>query len=351
MFQKRLSIATSGDESASPPIPRSITESPTQEPSTNTSSLGSEKSDKVIIVKKLEPTPTADLDRSNDKVYDCTTSVVRAVMLLSQGVQQSKADQYLELVRKVGVELRSLLSSVDALVDILPANAHREVEMAHKVLSKDMADLVSAMKLAQNYSSTTLDAEYRRGMLSAAHVLAMDGKNLLDVIDSIRVRYPHIDSQICDKYHSNDSELSRQSLPDTRLHSSHSGDHMLRRSQSIERSEAVFKQSQSGDVLNRLGQSVDRALPYSPSDVGLTCISSLERGHRMLTNSLERNTNPRRQFVGSNSLERKRPIPCSSSFQSSGSLPPIQMSQSVGHKRLDGDLAEGQDGGEGMTKS
>jgi focal adhesion kinase 1 len=78
------------------------------------------------------------------------------------GVQQSKADQYLELVRRVGIELRALLSSVDTLVEILPISAHREVEMAHKVLSKDMAELVTAMKLAQNYSATTLDAEYRK---------------------------------------------------------------------------------------------------------------------------------------------------------------------------------------------
>jgi len=33
----------------------------------------------------MEPTPTADLDRSNDRTYDCTTAVVRAVMALSQG--------------------------------------------------------------------------------------------------------------------------------------------------------------------------------------------------------------------------------------------------------------------------
>jgi len=33
----------------------------------------------------MEPTPTADLDRTNDKVYDCTTGVVKAVMSLSQG--------------------------------------------------------------------------------------------------------------------------------------------------------------------------------------------------------------------------------------------------------------------------
>lgn len=141
----------------------------------------------------MEPTPTADLDRTNDKVYDCTTNVVRAVMSLSQGeeiswlllskklaeyiplkkfincfsstgVQQNKADQYLELVRRVGIELRALLSSVDILVEILPVNAHREVEMAHKVLSKDMGELVSSLKLAQNYSATTLDAEYRKSV-------------------------------------------------------------------------------------------------------------------------------------------------------------------------------------------
>lgn len=38
----------------------------------------------------------------------------------------------------------------------------REVEMAHKVLSKDMFELVSTMKLAQQYCETTLDVEYRR---------------------------------------------------------------------------------------------------------------------------------------------------------------------------------------------
>lgn len=67
--------------------------------------------------------------------------------------------------------------------------------MAHKVLSKDMFELVSAMKLAQEYSETTLDVEYRKSMLSAAHVLAMDAKNLLDVVDSIRTRFPAIDSK------------------------------------------------------------------------------------------------------------------------------------------------------------
>lgn len=83
-------------------------------------------------------------------------------MTLSQGVQLSHADQYLDLVKNVGLELRSLLASVDAIVPMFPSSAHREVEMAHKVLSKDMSELVNTMKLAQQYSNTTLDAEYRK---------------------------------------------------------------------------------------------------------------------------------------------------------------------------------------------
>ncbi|XP_026668383.1 protein-tyrosine kinase 2-beta isoform X2 [Ceratina calcarata] len=321
--EKRLSIATSGDESASPPVPRSVTQSPSheQQHSANTGSLGSDKgSDKVIIVKKMEPTPTADLDRTNDKVYDCTTSVVRAVMSLSQGVQQSKADQYLDLVRKVGIELRALLSSVDVLMDILPISAHREVEMAHKVLSKDMAELVTAMKQAQKYSATTLDAEYRKGMLSAAHILAMDAKNLLDVIDSIRIRYPYVDSQICQKQ--NHINVPQESSAENRIRSSQSGEQFLRRSQSSERQGATFRQSQSGDLLHRMGQSVDRSLQGSQTDVSSG--SSLERRHHIVTNSLERNSTTRRQMA-TNSLERKRPsLSCNiSPMNNSVNLPPM----------------------------
>ncbi|XP_076629030.1 protein tyrosine kinase 2 Fak isoform X3 [Colletes latitarsis] len=320
--EKRLSIATSGDESASPPVPRSVTQSPNHEQhSTNTGSLGSDKgTDKVIVVKKMEPTPTADLDRTNDKVYDCTTSVVRAVMSLSQGVQQSKAEQYLELVRKVGIELRTLLSSVDALMDILPISAHREVEMAHKVLSKDMAELVTAMKQAQKYSATTLDAEYRKRMLSAAHILAMDAKNLLDVIDSIRIRYPYVDNQICQKQ--NDINVPQESAPEGRIRSSQSGEQFLRRSQSTERQGTTFRQSQSGDLLHRMGQSVDRSLQDSQSDVSSG--SSLERRHPIVTNSLERNSTTRRQMA-TNSLERKRPsLSCNiSPMNNSVNLPPM----------------------------
>ncbi|CAB3370835.1 Hypothetical predicted protein [Cloeon dipterum] len=212
-MKKRLSIATSlsdrsdtdsaAEASCSPlnslghsKSPQSGTHSRSLDRSSTPLSNGS-TDDRMMGVKKVESNPTADLDRSSDKVYECTTQVVRAVMALSQGVQSGLVSQYLELVRTVGIDLRSLLSSVDILVAVFPTAAHKEVEMAHKVLSKDMAELVNTMKLAQNYSTTTMDAEYRKGMLSAAHVLAMDAKNLLDVIDSIRLRFPEVNAFIC----------------------------------------------------------------------------------------------------------------------------------------------------------
>jgi len=194
-LKKRLSLAASlsdtesVDGSLPPPAPA---------PSSTTNSLPRQHSsgEKIVIVKKMEPTPTANLDRSNDKVYECTTMVVKAVMALSRGVQESQAEQFLELVRGVGRELRSLLTSVDSLVSIFPPSAIKEVEMAHQVLSKDMSELVNTMKLAQHYSSTTHDEVYRKGMLSAGHILAMDAKNLLDVVDGIRQRNPDVDALI-----------------------------------------------------------------------------------------------------------------------------------------------------------
>ncbi|XP_030387752.1 focal adhesion kinase 1 isoform X1 [Scaptodrosophila lebanonensis] len=129
------------------------------------------------------------INRANDEVYYATTAVVKSIMVLSQGVEKAHIDGYLDLVKSVGVELRKLLASVDKISVLFPAQALKEVQMAHKVLSKDMHELVSAMRLAQQYSDTTLDTEYRKSMLSAAHILAMDAKNLLDVVDSIRQRY------------------------------------------------------------------------------------------------------------------------------------------------------------------
>lgn len=153
----------------------------------DTVSEDNDSTDSQSSSKKLESLPTADIDRTDDKVYENTTNVVRAIMQLSKGVQMSKQSEYLELVKKVGMELRCLLGSVDEMVAYLPKAAHRNIEMAHKVLSKDMHELVNAMKLAQQNSNSTAEGEFRKKMLSAGHVLAMDAKNLLDVVDASKL--------------------------------------------------------------------------------------------------------------------------------------------------------------------
>ena len=63
-----------------------------------------------------------------------------------------------------------------------------KVEMAQKLLNSDLAELINKMKLAQQYVMTSLQQDYKKQMLTAAHALAVDAKNLLDVIDQSRLR-------------------------------------------------------------------------------------------------------------------------------------------------------------------
>ncbi|XP_037913924.1 focal adhesion kinase 1 isoform X5 [Hermetia illucens] len=203
---KRLSLTASNDvdvcqspkfPSQSTPYALSVADHPLQKPTSGTASRPITPGASCEEKTNIEPhiSKSSSLDRSNDAVYAATTNVVKAIMTLSQGVEKANASEYLDLVKNVGIELRSLLGSVDTLSVVFPSQAHKEVEMAHKVLSKDMHELVAAMRLAQQYKDTTLDVEYRKSMLSAAHVLAMDAKNLLDVVDSIRVRFPNLVSR------------------------------------------------------------------------------------------------------------------------------------------------------------
>lgn len=74
-----------------------------------------------------EATKTVSLDRTNDNVYSATTKVVKAIMALSHGVEKAAAIEYLDLVRHVGIELRTLLSSVDTLASIFPPHALKYV--------------------------------------------------------------------------------------------------------------------------------------------------------------------------------------------------------------------------------
>lgn len=71
---------------------------------------------------------------------------------------------------------------------LLTSLSFLQIEMAQKLLNSDLGELINKMKLAQQYVMTSLQQEYKKQMLTAAHALAVDAKNLLDVIDQARLR-------------------------------------------------------------------------------------------------------------------------------------------------------------------
>ncbi|XP_040908475.1 protein tyrosine kinase 2aa isoform X5 [Toxotes jaculatrix] len=146
--------------------------------------------------QEISPPPTANLDRSNDKVYENVTGLVKAVIEMSNRIQPAAPEEYVPMVKEVGLALRTLLATVDETIPALPASTHREIEMAQKLLNSDLAELIAKMKLAQQYVMTSLQKDYKKQMLMAAHALAVDAKNLLDVIDQSRLKmitqtHPH----------------------------------------------------------------------------------------------------------------------------------------------------------------
>ncbi|XP_049613934.1 protein tyrosine kinase 2 beta, b isoform X2 [Syngnathus scovelli] len=135
-----------------------------------------------------QPAPTAELDRSDDKVYPCVMNVVKVVVQLKNDVVDMQPEQYITVVQSVGMALRELISSVDDILPTLHESVRTEIEGTQKLLNNDMAELISKMRLAQQNAITSLRDECRKQMLAAAHNLAVDSKNMLDAVDQARVR-------------------------------------------------------------------------------------------------------------------------------------------------------------------
>ncbi|XP_061560862.1 protein tyrosine kinase 2 beta, b [Phycodurus eques] len=135
-----------------------------------------------------QPAPTAELDRSDDKVYTCVMNVVKMVVRLKNDMVDTQPEQYVTVVQSVGMALRDLIGSVDDILPALHESARTEIEGTQKLLNNDMAELISKMRLAQQNAITSLRDECRKQMLAAAHNLAVDSKNMLDAVDQARVR-------------------------------------------------------------------------------------------------------------------------------------------------------------------
>uniref|UniRef100_A0AAZ3NUC5 non-specific protein-tyrosine kinase n=1 Tax=Oncorhynchus tshawytscha TaxID=74940 RepID=A0AAZ3NUC5_ONCTS len=132
--------------------------------------------------------PTAELDRSDDKVYQAVMELVQVVVQLKNDVNTLQPEEYITVIKSVGLTLRSLIRSVDDILPNLHKSIRTEIEGTQKLLNNDMSELISKMRLAQQNAITSLKEECKKQMLTAAHNLAMDGKNLLDAVDQARVR-------------------------------------------------------------------------------------------------------------------------------------------------------------------
>lgn len=136
----------------------------------------------------VQPTPTAEMDRSEDSVYQCVMDVVKVVVQLKNDINTLLSTDYISPVKTVGLSLRNLINSVDDILPTLHVSCRTEIEGTQKLLNKDLAELISKMRLAQQNAVTSLKEECKKQMLTAAHSLAMDAKNLLDAVDQARVR-------------------------------------------------------------------------------------------------------------------------------------------------------------------
>ncbi|XP_044025503.1 protein tyrosine kinase 2 beta, b isoform X2 [Siniperca chuatsi] len=135
-----------------------------------------------------QPAPTAELDRSDDKVYHSVMNLVKVVVQLKNDITELQPEKYITLVQSVGMALRDLIRSVDDILPTLHKSVRTEIEGTQKLLNNDMAELISKMRLAQQNAITSLREECKKQMLTAAHSLAMDSKNMLDAVDQARVR-------------------------------------------------------------------------------------------------------------------------------------------------------------------
>uniref|UniRef100_A0A671N106 non-specific protein-tyrosine kinase n=1 Tax=Sinocyclocheilus anshuiensis TaxID=1608454 RepID=A0A671N106_9TELE len=140
------------------------------------------------VSAQVIPAPTAELDRTDDMVYHNVMEMVKVVVQLKNDVNTLPASEYVTVVKSVGMTLRCLIRSVDDILPTLHKSIRIEIEGTQKLLNKDLAELISKMRLAQQNAVTSLKDECKKQMLAAAHTLAMDSKNLLDAVDQARVR-------------------------------------------------------------------------------------------------------------------------------------------------------------------
>nr|CAB3265269.1 focal adhesion kinase 1 [Phallusia mammillata] len=147
-----------------------------------------------LTLEEVKPTPTMKLDRSKDAVYRDTMNVVKSVLQANQEVMNAQPDDIFILVKSIGKALKELCTSLDQEMASLPGENHREIDMAQKTTNKDLSQIINQMKLVKRFYTTTQVTEYKKCLMAATQVLAIDVKNLLDVVDKARLNRQFSDS-------------------------------------------------------------------------------------------------------------------------------------------------------------
>ncbi|RDD43285.1 Focal adhesion kinase 1 [Trichoplax sp. H2] len=117
-------------------------------------------------------TPSAP-DNIRDACIAITTELVQSVVKLNKQSKLATMEECGLLIKAVGSATKNLLDKVE------------EVEMSSEIVSTDAIGLVTNFKLAQKSVSTNLYDEYIKLMLQSAHVLAINARQLLSVINEV----------------------------------------------------------------------------------------------------------------------------------------------------------------------
>ncbi|KAG8534875.1 hypothetical protein GDO81_030054 [Engystomops pustulosus] len=80
-----------------------------------------------LTPQNLQPTPTANIDRTDDNVYQSVMELVKSVLQLKNDIYQLPPEGYVNVVKNVGLTLRKLIGSVDELLPSLPQSSRTEV--------------------------------------------------------------------------------------------------------------------------------------------------------------------------------------------------------------------------------
>ncbi|XP_076804067.1 focal adhesion kinase 1-like isoform X3 [Clavelina lepadiformis] len=144
-----------------------------------------------LSLEEVKPTPTMKLDREGDSVYRDTMNVVKSVLTTNHETMDAQPDEIFILVKNIGKALKELCTSLDQEMPSLPEQFHRAIDMAQKTTNKDLSQIINQMKLVKKFYATTQVTAYKKCMMAATQVLAMDAKNLLDVVDKARLHKLH----------------------------------------------------------------------------------------------------------------------------------------------------------------